>query len=61
MAHTGDDLYGVGFDSHAATAAIALLAAPEVAIYFFQRNGNASGKSGESSHQTLAVRFACRP
>jgi hypothetical protein len=59
MTHAGDDLYGVGLDPHAAAAAIALLAPPQLAIYFLQGNRDPRGKPGEGSNQAFAVRFAC--
>jgi hypothetical protein len=43
MADTGDNFGGVGLDLHATAAAVALLAAPKVAIYGVERDGYSRG------------------
>ena len=48
----------VGFDLHAAAAAIALLAAPKLAVHEIQIDGDAGRKSGNERNKCLAVGFA---
>ena len=45
----------VGFDLHAAAAAIALLATPELAIEFVHSDRDAGGEPCQGRHETLAV------
>ena len=58
MAHAGDDFGAVGLDLHAPAAAVALLAAPKLAIHRVEGNRNACRKSGERGHQPFAVGLA---
>ena len=50
--HTGENVGGVALDFHAASAAVALLAAPEFAVdeglVYFQTCGQAGEKGDES-------------
>ena len=59
MADARDDLDLIGFDFHASTAAVALLAAPEFAIHFLDGDGDPGGEPGERGHQTFTMGFAC--
>jgi hypothetical protein len=43
MTHAGDDFGGVGFDLHAAAAAVALLAPPKLAIHGIEAYGHPGG------------------
>jgi hypothetical protein len=58
VAHAGDNFGAVGLDLHAPAAAIALLAAPKLAVDGFQRNGYAGWESGKRGHEALAVRLS---
>ena len=58
VAHAGHNFGAVGLDLHAAAAAVALLAAPELAIDGVERDGDAGRESGQRRHQAFAVRLA---
>ena len=58
VAHAGDDFGAVGLDLHAPAAAVALLAAPKLAIDGVEGDGYAGRKSRERGHQALAVGLA---
>jgi hypothetical protein len=60
MADARYDLGTVHLDLHAAAAAIALLAAPKLAVDGFERYGYAGGEPGERRHQTLSVGLSGR-
>jgi len=60
VAHAGEDLGPIGLDLHAAAPAIALLAAPELAIDALEGHRHAGGQAREGRHQAFAVRFASR-
>jgi hypothetical protein len=50
----------IGFDLHAAAAAIALLASPQLAVYEFKIDWNARRQSRDQRDQSLAVRLPGR-
>ena len=58
MAYSGYDFDFIGLDFHAATTAIALLAAPELPIDGLQVYRNGGRQTGESGNEAFAVRFA---
>ena len=58
MAHAGDDLGAVGLDLHAPAAAVALLAAPELAVDGVEGHWYAGGESGQRGHKAFAVGLA---
>ncbi len=58
MAHAGDNFGAIGLDLHAAAAAVALLAAPKLAIDRVEGNRDARRESGERGHQPFAVGLA---
>jgi hypothetical protein len=60
MADTRHDLGAVLLDLHAAAAAVALLAAPQLVVDGFQRYRYAGGQPGERRHETLAMRLSGR-
>jgi hypothetical protein len=47
----------VGFDLHAAAAAVALLAPPQLAIHKFEIDRHARGKPADHRDQSFAVRL----
>jgi hypothetical protein len=55
MANPADDARAIGFDFHAAAAAIALLAAPQFAIDGFQGHGDTGGQSSQGGDKALAM------
>ena len=58
LAHTRDNLRLVGFDLHAATASIALLAAREITVDGREIELETGWQSFHHANQTLAVGFA---
>ena len=58
VAHAGDNFGAVGFDLHAPAAAVALLAAPQLAIDGVERDRDAGGQPRQGRHQALAMRFS---
>ena len=60
MADAGHDLGAVLLDLHAAAAAVALLAAPQLVVDGFQRYGYAGGKPCERRHEALAMGLSGR-
>ena len=58
-AHAGEELRGVPLDLHAASAAVALLAASEVRVDVRRRGGGAGGHALEDADKGLAMGFAC--
>ena len=59
VAHTGEHMRLIGFDLHAAAAAVALLPAPQLAVHKFKIDRDAGGKPRNQSNQSLAVGFPC--
>ena len=57
MAHAGEDVSLVGLDLHAAAAAIALLAAPKLAIDKIEVDWNACRNPGNQRNESLAMGF----
>src|SRR5579863_10367946 len=55
MTHTGKNVGGVAFDFHAATAAVALLPAPEVAVEESLVDFQSGGHAGKEGDERLAV------
>ena len=59
VAHAGEEVGLVGLDLHAAAAAVALLAAPKLAVYELEIDGNAGGNARNQGDEGLAVRLPC--
>jgi hypothetical protein len=59
VSYTGKEVGLVGFDLHAAAAAVALLTAPKLAIDELDIDGDAGGKPGDEGDESLSVGFAC--
>jgi hypothetical protein len=55
MPHPGHDLGPVGLDFHPAAPSVALLPAPEFAVYMIQGNRDSGGQAGHCGHQALAM------
>ncbi len=55
MADTRNDARLICFNLHAAAAAEALLAAPQLMVDKVNRDRNTGGQAGESGYQALAV------
>jgi hypothetical protein len=58
VAHAGEHVGLVGLNLHAAAAAIALLAAPQLAVHEIEIDGHAGGQPGDERDQSLSVGFA---
>ena len=50
---------GVALDAHAAAAAVALLAAPQLAVDELLIHRHTGGKTADQGDETLAVAFTC--
>jgi hypothetical protein len=48
----------VGFNLHAAAAAVALLTAPEIAVDEFEIDGDTGGQSGDEGDKGFPMGFA---
>ena len=58
VAHAGKHVCLVGFNLHAAAAAIALLPAPQFAVHEFQIDGHAGRQPGDKRDKCFSVRLA---
>src|ERR1700732_4999642 len=58
VSHAGENVDLIGFDLHAATAAVSLLAAQEFASDEVEVDGEASGEAGDERDECFAVRLA---
>ena len=59
VANAAEDVRRVALDAHTAAAAIALLAAPQLAVHKLKIDGNACRHSADHGHETLAVALSC--
>src|SRR5271170_314359 len=58
VAHAGEDVDLVGLDLHAAAAAVALLAAPELAVDEVDIDSEAGGQARDERDEGFAVRLS---